>query len=52
MARKVEGKPILCHLCGAGGGTLVKDEKGYRHQKPERMCQRREVRPDEPEGAK
>jgi len=40
---RVEGRPILCHLCGAGGGTLVKVAEGkYRHQKPERMCQRRE----------
>jgi len=43
-----QGRPILCSLCGHGGGTLVrvnkksKKERGksavYRHQKPS-MCQ-------------
>jgi len=40
---RIEGRPILCHLCQAGGGTLVKEKDGqYRHQKPEKMCRRKE----------
>jgi len=27
------GKTIVCYLCGKDGGTMVKDAKGYKHQK-------------------
>jgi len=24
-------QPIICHVCGMSGGTLIKDDKGYHH---------------------
>jgi len=29
---KTDGRPILCAVCGKGGGTLVKVENRYVHK--------------------
>jgi len=30
--KAIIGKLITCYKCGQPGGTLVKDDKGYRHK--------------------
>jgi len=32
------GQPIQCYICNASGGTLIKDDKGYRHTDSDKRC--------------
>ncbi len=34
--RDVRGNFVKCHVCNLAGGTMVKDNKGYKHDYHER----------------
>jgi len=39
-----QGQPIRCYICGSSGGTLIKDDKGYRHPESDRKCRLMKLR--------
>jgi len=39
-----QGQPIRCHICNASGGTLIKDDKGYRHHESDMKCRLMKLR--------